>query len=67
MLKIVLQPFQGNEQSGILRLVCKHWKQIVRRSNSVTFEKEVGYFSYHGNMEILDWLGYITLIITSNL
>lgn len=54
ILQLILQPFQRNEQSFLVSIVCKKWNSIVRIDRNC--RNSIEYYAEHRNFSALKWI-----------
>jgi hypothetical protein len=64
ILNIILQPFQANEESFLVGLVCKQWSLLIIRIKGFTWKEVSVYYATHGRLSVLQWCQYDDLRTT---
>ena len=54
-LTLILDYFQENEESFIVRLVCKKWNSLIKPDKDTFLEGVLQYYARYGHLNVLKW------------
>ena len=59
VLKIILQPFQNNEESFLVGMTCKRFNKFIKRNKSIKLNKVLCHYILQGDLSTLKWFKYL--------